>query len=94
MSFKDAIQDDIPIFTEFEEFAIKATYKGVDINILFDLESDDSEEILLPTIHARSLDVPNLAKGDTFIVEGVNYKVLDWYDLTGLKIISLNKEQF
>lgn len=78
----------------FDEFAIEATYKTETISILFDLEADGSEEILLPTIHAKTDDVPTLAKGDTFTVEGINYRVLDWYDLHGIKIISLNKEQF
>jgi hypothetical protein len=91
MSFKDMLSEDARIFTNNEEMGITAQYQGTDIDVLYDELSDEELDAGIFRISASSLLVLSIAKNDIFVIDGIDYKVIDFQSLDGVTDIILNK---
>lgn len=93
MSMKQMMSDDLDIFYDSNDFALSATYNGVDISVLLldDMEASSNE---LKVISAKQSDVSNIAEGDLIVLENVNYTVsnFDYKDSYKLEILIALKE--
>lgn len=88
MSFKEMMADDLDVFYNADEFAVTATYKGVDISVIFleDIEVSSSEQ---KVISAKTSDVAGLSSGDSIIVDGIDYEVSNFDDKDSSKLEQL-----
>ena len=97
MTFKEQMAADIPVFINTDEFAVDAVYThdgaDSDVKVLFEKRLDDNGEFLIPVIDIDASDVPYLARGDRFVIDGTGYGVISWYDQDGIMAISLNEDQ-
>ena len=98
MTLKEQMADDIgTVFLDTDEFAVDAVYthEGADstVKVIFDKMPDDNGEFLIPIVNVEASDVPYLARGDKFVIDGTSYGVISWFDQNGVMAISLNEEQ-
>lgn len=82
---------DADVFLNVDEFGTTATYKTKSISVLFDIEADEQTEALLPVLRCKKSDVTGIAYGDTFVVNGLSYGVLNFFDEAGMLAVVLNE---
>lgn len=82
---------DADIFLNTDEFGTVATYKGGSVTVIFDFEADEGTESLLPILRVKKSAVTGIAYGDTFIVNGTSYKVLNFFDESAILVVILNE---
>jgi hypothetical protein len=94
MTLKETMVEDLPTFFNPEEFATPAVYDGgIELEVLFDLESDDNAESLIPVIRCAVDALPVLERGKFFEIEGRRYGVVNWYEDADAYTIVCNEER-
>ena len=94
MTLKEAMVDDLKIFVNNVEFAVPAIYDGsLPLDVLFDLESDDNSESLIPVIRCAINAIPAIQRGKFFTIDGKNYGVINWYKEAEMMTIVCNEER-
>lgn len=101
MTFKEALQNDLDVFINTDEFATPITYKGNTINGIYDNTSDVARlvgigvESASPRVVVKSSDVVGVKSKDVLVVDGVSYYVIPpiQFDGEGLTTLLLSEDE-
>jgi len=93
MNFKEQLNADMDVFYNISEFSDTALYNGIDIAIN-KIDDIEIESIDTKSYTCQSSDVVSLATGDTFVILGKDYKVVNFeHQNDGLETILILGEK-
>jgi hypothetical protein len=81
MSLKTQMAADLDAFLNVDEFGVGATFKGADINVIFDQAGVIQPiggavfETSTPQCLAKTADVPGVVQGDTIVIDMVTWYI-------------------
>ena len=81
MTFKDAIQEDIKVFTNSDEFAEVALFSrsGLEINVLLDKDMEAETGRIIDVITVVLSDIIDIEVNDTLTVGAVVYRYVSTF---------------
>ena len=86
MTFEEMRIADLAVIYNTDEFAVPATYKGGEIPIRFE-HNYEVEAISNKVISTPSSGVLDIKSGDKFVIDGINYKCINFDHLKTFKTI-------
>ena len=86
MTFKEMQIADLTVIYNTDEFAKEATYKGNKVPVLFE-NNYEVEAISNKVISTPTSGVLDIKSGDKFVIDGINYKCINFDHLETFKTI-------
>ena len=86
MTFKEIQIADLAVIYNTDEFAVFADYKGRDIPVRFE-NNYEVEAISNKVISTPTSGVLDIKSGDKFVIDGINYKCINFDHLETFKTI-------
>lgn len=86
MTFKEIRIADLAVIYNTDEFAVSAIYKDGEIPVLFEHDYE-VETISNKAISTPTSGVLDIKSGDKFVIDGINYKCINFDHLKTFKTI-------
>lgn len=86
MTFKEMRTSDLAVIYNTDEFGVPATYKDGKIPVLFE-NNYEVEAISNKVISTPTSGVLDIKSGDKFVIDGINYKCINFDHLETFKTI-------